>query len=371
MAPSSYPAAWPSCRRPSPPTIRARPSGPGPASAGLQPRPDRCSADYLITAASWRWIFFINIPVATAALARHDLAMCPSRETRPPPATSTTPAPSQPCSVSVALRRLDRRPELWLVIPHRRRSVVATVLVASVAFVTVERRARRADDAARDVRQPPIQRDQRASPSSSMPPLADALFLLPVELQMSSGYSPLESGRGAHARHRSSCWCCPPAPGGWRPASDHGCRCRVGPLVLAISLLSLTRATDGRNYLVDRPARMVMPSASALAIMVAPLTATAMASAGSSTPDRLGRQQRRRSHRRSHRRRRPAGDRRHHGHELPAPDRAVRRLSDGHVRLGSACGLGGVIAALTVRTPCTPATPAPNVTTAPSTGHRC
>jgi hypothetical protein len=54
----------------------------------------------------------------------------------------------------------------------------------------------------------------------------------------------------------------------------------VGPLVLAVSLLMLTRATEGRSYVL-----FVLPAVVVLglgvAIMVAPLTATAMASAGS------------------------------------------------------------------------------------------
>jgi predicted MFS family arabinose efflux permease len=108
--------------------------------------------------------------------------------------------------------------------------------------------------------------------------LGGALFLLPVELQVASRYSPLESGMALLPvtvvmlvfSARSG-----------RLASRIGPRLQMslGPLVLAGSLLLLTRAADGRSYVV-----YVLPAVIAfgvgVAIMVAPLTATAMQSAG-------------------------------------------------------------------------------------------
>ena len=53
---------------------------------------------YLLAVASWRWVFFINLPVAAARPRRSPPATCPSRGTPPAPAASTPPAPPWPSS---------------------------------------------------------------------------------------------------------------------------------------------------------------------------------------------------------------------------------------------------------------------------------
>jgi EmrB/QacA subfamily drug resistance transporter len=231
---------------------------------------------FLITAASWRWIFFINIPVATAALV---LTIRHVPESRNPAATGNLDHAGAVAAVlglgGVSFGLIEGPSFGWaspLVVAG-----LAIGVVAMIAFATVERR----------VVEPmmPLQMFGNRQFSATnvvtflvYAALGGALFLLPVELQVSSGYSPLESGVALMPvtvlmlvfSARSG-----------RLASRIGPRLQmsVGPIVLAGSLLLLTRVTDGRSYLVDvLPA--VMTFGIGVAIMVAPLTATAMASAG-------------------------------------------------------------------------------------------
>ena len=235
---------------------------------------------YLISAASWRWIFFLNIPVAAAALALTVRYVPESKD----------PAAAGPVDVGGAISAvvglgglaygLIEGPSLgW-----SSSTVLASLalsLAALALFWLTELRA------CQPIMPLSLFRRRQFSATNGVTfvvyaALGGALFLLPVELQIASRYSPLESGvallpvtvimLGLSARSG-------------RLASRIGPRLQmsVGPLVLAGSLLLLTRAADGRSYLV-----FVLPAVVVLglgvAIMVAPLTATAMAAAGSSTP---------------------------------------------------------------------------------------
>jgi MFS family permease len=107
--------------------------------------------------------------------------------------------------------------------------------------------------------------------------LGGALFLLPVELQLVSGYSPLDSGLAllpvTFIMLVFSAY-------SGQLASRIGPRLQmsVGPIVVGAGLVLLTRATDGASY-----ATYVLPAVImfgiGLAITVAPLTSTAMGAA--------------------------------------------------------------------------------------------
>jgi MFS family permease len=113
--------------------------------------------------------------------------------------------------------------------------------------------------------------------------LGGALFLLPVELQLVSGYSPLNSGLAllpvTFIMLVFSAY-------SGQLASRIGPRLQmsVGPVVVGAGLLLLTRATDGVSY-----ATYVLPAVVVfgigLAITVAPLTSTAM---GAAPPEHAG-----------------------------------------------------------------------------------
>ncbi len=107
--------------------------------------------------------------------------------------------------------------------------------------------------------------------------LAGALFLLPVELQQVSGYSPLESGVALlpltvlmlFFSARSG-----------RLAARIGPRLQMGlgPVVAGVGLFLMTRASTDDNYLTGvLPGVLVLGLG--LVITVAPLTSTAMSSA--------------------------------------------------------------------------------------------
>jgi len=107
--------------------------------------------------------------------------------------------------------------------------------------------------------------------------LTGATFLLPVELQVVAGYSPLASGLALLPL--TAIMLALSARSG-RLASRIGPRLQmsVGPLVVAAGFALLTFATHGSSYLVYvLPAVLVFGLG--LAITVAPLTATAMSSA--------------------------------------------------------------------------------------------
>jgi EmrB/QacA subfamily drug resistance transporter len=232
---------------------------------------------YLISAASWRWIFFINIPVAAASLvltARH------VPESKDPNASGHIDfwgATSAVLGLGGLAYGLIEGPSLgWSSHPVEVSLVVAVACL--VGFVLIEGRV--------PAPMMPLVMFKRRQFSATngvtfvvYAALGGALFLLPVELQVSSGYSPLEAGLALLPV--TAIMLVFSARSG-RLASRIGPRLQmsVGPLILALSLLALTRATDGRSYLV-----FVLPEVIAfgagVAVMVAPLTATAMASAGS------------------------------------------------------------------------------------------
>ncbi len=227
---------------------------------------------YLISAGSWRWVFFMNIPVAAAVLwvtARH------VPESRDPNATGrvdTAGAVLAAVLLSGLTYGLIEGPTKGWTSPL----VVVALIVAVIAaplFLIVESR----------VANPMLPLDmfgvRQFSAANAVTfvvyaALGGALFLLPVELQVVSGYSPL--GAGLSLLPVTAFMLVFSARSG-RLASRIGPRLQmsVGPVVVGAGLLLLTRAPDGSGY-----AQYVLPAVvvfgAGLAITVAPLTATAM-----------------------------------------------------------------------------------------------
>jgi EmrB/QacA subfamily drug resistance transporter len=230
---------------------------------------------YLITAASWRWIFFINLPVAAAVVAmsaRH------VPESRDPTATGRIDDAGALTAV-VFLTGITfafiEAPTLGWSSP----AVLAMTLVGVVglaAFLVRERTA------ASPMLPLSIFRSRQFSATNAVTfivyaALTGATFLVPVELQIVNGYSPLESGLAflpltfimLLLSARSG-----------KLASQIGPRLQmsVGPIVCGAGFALLVFATHGSNYFVYvLPAVLVFGLG--LAITVAPLTATAMSSA--------------------------------------------------------------------------------------------
>ncbi len=230
---------------------------------------------YLIAAGSWRWVFFINLPVAVVVLivtARH------VPETRDPSTAGHLDFLGAGLAV-VFLAGLTygliEAPSLGWTTP----AVVVSLLVAALtapAFLVVEHVS------AHPMLPLGVFRTRQFSGANAVTfvvygALGGALFLLPVELQLVVHYSPLESGLALLPVTMIMLLF---SAGSGQLAARIGPRLQmsVGPLVVGAGLLLLTRATHDGSYLVQ-----VLPAVAlfgtGLAITVAPLTSTAMGAA--------------------------------------------------------------------------------------------
>jgi EmrB/QacA subfamily drug resistance transporter len=230
---------------------------------------------YLISAASWRWVFFINLPVAAAVLfltARHVPESC----------DPTTDGPVDLPGAALAVLLLAGLTYGLIEGPSAGWSaaaVIAGLALAAVAaplLVVLER--------SRSNPMLPLElfRQRQFSAANAVTfvvygALAGALFLLPVELQIVDHYSPLQAGVSLLPvtaimlafSARSALL-----------AARIGPRLQMsaGPVVVGVGLVLLTRATHGTDYLT-----LVLPAVVVfgvgLAITVAPLTAAALRAA--------------------------------------------------------------------------------------------
>jgi EmrB/QacA subfamily drug resistance transporter len=259
------------------PEDRARAIGAWSGLGGLAAAAGPLVGGYLIAAGSWRWVFFINLPVAAGVIvltARH------VPESADPLVSGRIDMSGAAVAVTFLTGltyALIEGPNVGWASPV----VLGALVVAGAAggaFFFVERHA------ANPMLPLPMFAVRQFSATNAVTfiiygALAGALFLLPVELQLVSGYSPLASGLALLPvtaimlvfSARSA-----------RLSSRIGPRLQmgVGPLVVGGGLVLLTRATHGSGY-----ASHVLPGVlvlgTGLAITVAPLTATAMEAAPS------------------------------------------------------------------------------------------
>ena len=256
------------------PDDRARAIGAWSGLGGVATAAGPLLGGYLIAAASWRWVFFINLPVAVVVLvmtARH------VPETRDPSTAGHVDFLGAGLAVlflAGLTYGLIEAPTGWT-----NPAVLVSLLVAALtapAFLVVEHRR------ANPMLPLGVFRSRQFSGANAVTfavygALGGALFLLPVELQLVVNYSPLQSGLALLPvtfimllfSARSG-----------QLAARIGPRLQMtaGPFVVAAGLLLLTRATHSGNYLVQvLPAVVVFGIG--LAITVAPLTSTAMGAA--------------------------------------------------------------------------------------------
>lgn len=228
---------------------------------------------YLVAAASWRWIFLVNLPLGLVVLTvsiRH------------------VPESKDPC----ARGRLDLLGAVLAVVALAGLTygliegpssgwgsppVVATLVLgigAGIAFVVAERRS------PAPMLPPAIFRIRRFSVTNATTfflyaALGGVLFLVPVELQVADRYSPLASG--AALLPLTAVMLAFSARSG-RLATRIGPRLQMGlgPVAVGAGMVLLARATTDRFY----PTAVlpgVLAVAAGLALTVAPLTATALA----------------------------------------------------------------------------------------------
>ena len=229
---------------------------------------------WLIAVASWRWIFFINLPVGLAVLVLAIRHVPESRDESAPKRIDLGGALLVGVALAGATYGLIEGPaQGW----HGPGPVVALVVAASAAglFVVVEARSQA----------PLLPLDlfhRQFTVTNAVTfvvygALSGVLFLLPVVLQVVDGYSPLASG--VALLPLTAIMLALSSTSG-RLASRIGPRLQmaVGPVVVGCGLALLSRVSSDSSYLTGAlPGMLVFGFG--LAITVAPLTATALASA--------------------------------------------------------------------------------------------
>jgi EmrB/QacA subfamily drug resistance transporter len=230
---------------------------------------------YLIAVGSWRWVFYINIPVAIAVLLI---------TTRHVPETSDPNSKGKVDKLGAALAVVFLAALTYGLIEASSRgwtspAVVVGLVIAAVAgplFIVVERTV------ADPMLPLSVFRARQFSAANAVTfvvygALGGTLFLVPVELQLVVHYSALQSGLALLPI--TALMLVLSARSG-RLAARIGPRLQmsVGPIVVGVGLVMLTRATHSGSYIT-----MVLPAilvfGAGLAITVAPLTSTAMGAA--------------------------------------------------------------------------------------------
>ena len=282
--------ALPSCEASFAPDDRGRAIGAWSGLGGVATALGPLLGGYLIAAASWRWIFFINIPIGVAVLllsARH------VPESRDASSASRIDVPGAALATlalaGVTYGLIEGPSKGWtdpLVI-----AMLAAGGASGVAFLVVEKRS------AGPMLPLEVFRERQFTVTNAVTfivyaALGGTLFLLPVELQVVDHYSPLESG--VALLPLTVVMLLLSARSG-RLASRIGPRLQmsVGPIVVGAGLALLARTTTETSYLSGVfPA--VLLFGLGLAITVAPLTATApQLGPGRACRAGVGRQQRR------------------------------------------------------------------------------
>ena len=221
---------------------------------------------YLVDAASWRWIFLLNLPLAAVVIwisTRH------VPETRDENTTGSLDA------LGAAVGALGLAGSTWGLIARSWPLGVAGVL-GLVAFGLIEARRRH------PMLPLGIFRSRQFSAANLVTlfmyaGLAAMLFMIGLVLQEALGYSPLEAG--ASTLPITAMMLSFSALAG-SVAQRIGPRIpmSVGPAVIAAGLLLMTRIEPGRSYISGVLPGIALFSVG-LAATVAPLTATVLASA--------------------------------------------------------------------------------------------
>ncbi|HEX4126332.1 MAG TPA: DHA2 family efflux MFS transporter permease subunit [Acidimicrobiales bacterium] len=263
------------------PDDRARAIGAWSGLSGVAAAAGPLVGGYLLAIGSWRWIFFINLPIAAAVLvitARH------VPESRDPTASGrvdTVGAALAVVFLAGLTYGLIEAPTLGWSSP----AVVACLVVAGLAapaFLFVEHRR------AHPMLPLHLFRSRQFSGANGVTfavygALGGALFLLPIELQIVKGYTALESGV-ALLPLTVVMLALSARSGALSARIGPRLQMTVGPLVVGAGLALLTRATDAGSYWTQVfPAVLIFSLG--LAVTVAPLTATAM---GAAPPENSG-----------------------------------------------------------------------------------
>lgn len=229
---------------------------------------------WLVEYASWRWVFFINLPLAVLTL----LAARKVPETRDQTAAHSFDVPGAVLG-TVALAGLTYALIEWSSRSGVAAGALAVGVVGGIAFVLNERRR------THPMVPPELFASRQFSAANAMTLLTYAalgavMFFLVLQLQTVAHYAPLSAGL---ATLPVTIVMVLLAGRGGALAARIGPRIpmTVGPMLCAIGAFWLARVDAGVNYWID-VALPVTVFGLGLAALVAPLTATVLAAA----PDR-------------------------------------------------------------------------------------
>ncbi len=230
---------------------------------------------WLISAVSWRLVFFINLPLTAIVVAVASRHVPESRDPQAARRLDVAGALTVTTGLIGLTYGLIEGPSQGWGSP----AVVAALVAGCallVAFTVVERRAEH------PMLPLGVFGSRQFSAANAVTfvvygALGGTLFLLPVVLQQAAGYSPIQAGAALlpvtvvmlafSARSGALAQRIGPRP-----------HMSVGPIVVGVGMLLLTRITQHGSYLGEvLPAALVFGAG--LAITVAPLTSTALSAA--------------------------------------------------------------------------------------------
>jgi EmrB/QacA subfamily drug resistance transporter len=229
---------------------------------------------WLISAVSWRLVFFINVPLAVAVVAIAVRHVPESREVAAGPVDRLGAAAATGGLVGLTYGLIEGPSRGWS------SAVVVTSLVLGVvllgAFVAIERTG------AHPMLPLSVFRSRQFSAANAVTfivyaALGGVLFLLPVVLQVVAGYSPLLAG-SALLPVTAIMLLLSARSGALATRIGPRLQMSVGPVVIAAGLALLLRVGMDADYVTQvLPAMLVFGLG--LAINVAPLTSTELAAA--------------------------------------------------------------------------------------------
>ncbi|MFC4031935.1 MFS transporter [Streptomyces polygonati] len=229
---------------------------------------------YLVDGPGWRWIFLINVPIAAVVVAIAQWHVPESRDRDAAGSFDMAGAALAAlclAGITYALISASGHPSLVLLI-----GPAALGLACGVAFVRVEQR-REHPMLPLSVFSSKLFTSMNLVTLLLYAAIGGVFFLLPVQLQIAAGYSPLRAGVATLPLTVLLLLLSAPAGGlaqriGPRPLLT------VGPLITAAGLLLLTRVSPSSSgYFADVLPGVVVQGIG-LSIIVAPLTATVLAS---------------------------------------------------------------------------------------------